>query len=712
MRTFSDLSRRSGWGVVLLAAMTSPAMADLGYDLRANAPLAHVYRDGAVADAASPGFVKYTRDKNGRWKYGATHAGRPAAFAPGLQANLWLPVGPEQAGKALVLEAAFHAMGSKQALDVFVAGKKIGSPAVKSGWQNIRVKVPEGRVKPGLVKVRLHFRRKVEHQGMKTAAAVRFVRLTSAAGPAAPTAEADTAAALRALEGDALVLPDGAGLDYYITPVKGLKLKGKARGGTAEVWAQLDGKKPRKLGGGAALNVSLDKLAGQAVRLMLRGKGGVVKLDGARIAGAASPKVPAATKPKYVVFWLIDTLRADKLSFYKQKNANGRPKVKTPHLDALAKESTIFDPFWVQGNESKASHASLFTGTYPTLHGVHNHAAKLRSSHTTIAEAFKAAGYRTGGFVSNGYVSAKWNFAQGFKDFQNFIREGKPNNARAVVKKALPWIDKHKAKPFYLYLGTSDPHVTYRAHKKFIAQYDRGSAYTGRYKKHLSGGELGKLKGKKSPPKERDRVRIEALYENEIAFNDHHFGRLVAHLKKAGIYDETMIIVSADHGDEFWEHGGCGHGHNLHQELVRVPLVIKYPAAFPKGVSRVGADGVDLLPTITALLGQKTPKDVQGRDLRPELYAKGAVYPSAVMASMGTGSYALEAGRAKVIFRSEASVQVYDVKKDRGEKNDLFGKRPVLTLAAMDPLSLFMSRAKKWKKTRWGSPNNLQKGFK
>ena len=698
--------------VMLLCAGTALAAPDTGYDLRANTPLAHVYRAGVVADAASAGFVKYIRDKNGRWKTGVTEAGRPAALQPGLQANLWLPVGPELAGDALVLEAAFKPTGTKLAMDAFVNGKKVGSPAIESGWQNVRITLKPGAVKAGINKVRLHFRQQVEHRGTKTAAAIRFVRITKASSPAAPSDERDVASALRASEGEAIVLPDGAGLDYYITPVKGLKVTGTARGGTAEVWAQLDGKKPKKLGGGTTLDVSLNSVAGHAVRLMLRGKGGVVKIDDARIGDGGSAPVKKVARPKYVVFWLIDTLRADKLKFYDHPNPHNR-KVKTPHLSALAKEATVFEPFWVQGNESKASHASLFTGVFPVAHGVYTHEAKLKGSHTTIAEAFKKAGYRTGGVVANGYVSERWNFAQGFDDFTNTIREGKANNAKALVKRAKRWIDKHKDKAFYLYLGTSDPHVTYRAHKEFIATYDKGDAsYGGRYKKSLSGTELGKLKAKKRPPSERDRKRIEALYENEIAFNDKHFGTLIAHLKAAGIYDETMVIVSSDHGDEFWEHGSCGHGHSLHQDLVNVPLVVKWPKAFPAKKVKVGADGVDLLPTLLHVLGQPVPKDVQGADLLPFVHAKGAVYPRAVMASQGRGSFALRAGPAKVIFRSEASLSAYDKRADPAEANDVSQTKPVLTLAALDPLSVYMSRAEKWRKQSWGAPNNLLRGFK
>jgi arylsulfatase A-like enzyme len=686
--------------------LATPAFAGnpLEYDLTTNAPLAHVYRSGVVADAASPGFVKYTRDIRNKWKKKKSVDGHPAAYHPGIQANLWLRVGPELKGKKLAIEAMVRPAHKSPKMDAFLNGKKVGSPALKSGvWQIIRVDVDAAKVKQGINKVRLHYNKSVDVGGIKTASAIRYVRLVDASAAQPGTDAKAVSGALASTQGKAIVLPDGQGLDYYITPVKGQALTGSAQGGQVEVWAQTDGGAPSKLGSGASVNVNLNKFANKATRLMLRGAGGHVKFTGA-IKGAKAGTAKVA-KPKYVVFWLIDTLRADKLDFYPQKNANGRKKVKTPHLSKIAKEGVVFDPFYVEGTESKASHASLFTGTYPLTHKVYNHKAKLSTKHTTIAEAFKSAGYRTAGFISNGYVSDKWNYTQGFQTSVNFIREGKAHNAIAVVKKAKPWITKHKGKPFYLYLGTSDPHVTYRAHKEFIDQYST-KGYGGNYKKYISGKELGRLKGNKNPPSAKDRKRIEALYENEIAFNDKHFGDLIAHLKAEGIYDETLIIISADHGDEFWEHGGCGHGHNLHQELVRVPMVIRYPKAFPAGRSTAGADGVDLLPTLQALLGQTPPKDVQGRSLLPFVGAKNA-YPQAVMAMNGRDSFTLAVGPAKAIMRSESSIKVYNIKKDIAEKTDLYGKKTVLTLAALDPLTLWLSRPKAWRRAKLGAPNNL-----
>lgn len=679
----------------------------LDYELRANLALAHLQHGGLVADAGSYGLVKYIRDLTGSWKLGSTEDGRPVAYPPGKQAQLWLPVDPQLAALPLALEVQLKPVG-QQKLTIYVGERMVAQPALSGGWQRVRVELPAGSVQPGFVLVRLLMRRGRVHAGVRTCAALRLVRLGPRQSPALPEEEAALARALARQEGDQLVLPDGDGVDYYVTPVKGLRLVGRASGGEVEVSTQIDGQPPRRLARGKRLDLSLDAHANMAVRLMLRGAGGRVRLADAGIVAGGPPAVVSIRKPRYVIFWLIDALRADKLDFYGRRG-NDRPPVKTPNLSALAREGTVFDPFWVTSNESKASHASYWTGTYPAIHNVLTRAAKLRQDHLTLAKAFKQAGYDTAALVSNGFISRRWNYVQGFDHVVNFIREDKPNSAKAVVNAAIPWIDRHRDRPFYLFLGTSDTHVTYRVHKQFIKDYDKGP-YTGPYRRYVSGKTLGRIKQAKRPPPARERERIEAVYDNEAAFNDHHFGRLVAHLKQLGIQDQALFIINSDHGEEFWEHGSCGHGHNLHRELISVPFVLRFPGVFPAARIATGHDGVDLLPTLLQLLGVKPPEEVQGESLLPYLQGKAA-YPRAMVASDVAWSYAAEVGPAKVIMRSHVAIDVYDLSKDPAEKRDLYRTHLVLTLAGLDPLTLFVGRAKRWRKALWGVPNNLTRAF-
>ena len=278
-----------------------------------------------MADGGAPGIAKYLRDNLGRWKLGARDGGRPVSLPPSRRVRFWLPVGPEQAGKAHVLDMLIRSVG-KQSLGVYVGGKSIASEKLAGKWQALRYSVPAGSVKGGLVEVRLLFRRTRYLGKVRTPAAIRYVRLAVAGTAKLPEAEAALALALAVRSGSAVRIPKGGGLDFYVTPVAGLRLTGKASGGTVEVLTQLDGKRPTRLGGGKTLNLSLDGLADKPVRLMLRAKGGEVKLTGARITGSSGKRVTIKAPPKRVVFWLIDALRADKLKFYNRRG-KGRPQV-------------------------------------------------------------------------------------------------------------------------------------------------------------------------------------------------------------------------------------------------------------------------------------------------------------------------------------------------------------------------------------------------
>ena len=715
MRSFKRLMIMA---IVLISIpLTTVNGQDLRFDLRANLPHAHLDARGLTLDFNDVTIIKYLRDFKRSWIYDHLYEGMKAALPQSIRAEFWVPI-PQKSPEKMALDVVLHPIVKGQIVDLFIGGKKRGTHTFSEAqWQTHRFSLKGKDLKMGLQRVKLHFKRRHEiSPGLKAPAAFRAVRFSKADVEKLPSDDA----ALRALlnrkgSGSTVRLPAEGGVDYYIVPPKTGTLSGEVSGGGVEVWTQVDKKLPQRLKTlpEGPYKISLKSLKATPTRLILRSAGGEAQLSGS--IGEAGVQDVVSVKPKYVVFWLIDTLRADKLSFYKDENANGRPKVKTPNLDALAKESTIFEPFYVQGNESKASHASLFTGVYPIKHKVYTHKAKLPLKLDTIAELFKKLGYHTGGYVSNGYVSDRWSFDQGFQTFQNFIREGKANNAKAVVKAAKRFIKKRKKKPFYLYLGTSDPHVTYRRHKEFIKQYDRAATskkyreYKGLYNKNITGGELGKLKQKKTPPSDRDRLRIEALYENEIAFNDRSFGDLVKALKDEGIYDDTLIIVSSDHGDEFWEHGSCGHGHSLYQELISVPLMIRWPKNFPARRFTGGVDGVDLLPTLAHLMGAEI-KGLQGRSVLPHL-ALTTPYPQAIMASQAKERFALAIDAAKVIYRGKGSIESYNITRDKNESVDLSKTHPILTLSALDPLSLYLSRPTQWSKAKWGAPNVLTRDF-
>ncbi len=697
------------------------AIKDLSFDLQNNLNLAHIYQNGLIIDPSNQGIVKYLRDDQKNWSYGHQKDGRAVIMPKSVQARFWVPITAEMAKQELKLEIILKATFKDQKMDLFWDEEKISHEIYDGEWSQKSYKIPADKAKEGLHLIKLHFSKRKNVDGIESPAWVRLLKVSTVDAKDLPTNEVELSKLINTKPlYQTLQLVENQTLEYYINPPKEGVLSGEVKGGVVEILATNQvGSSAKSLGTFKdKISVKLESLKGEASRLIVKHISGQPVLN-ASIA-PTELLLNQAMKPKYVVFWLIDTLRADKLPFYQMANTNKRDKVKTPALSAFAKESSVFEPFYVQGNESKASHASLFTGTYPIKHKVFTHEAKLEDKFTTIAELFKDTGYETAGFVSNGYISDKWGYTQGFNTFENFIRDNKPNSAAFINKTAFAWVNqlaevenpetkKKEIKPFYLYLGTSDPHVSYRVHEEYMSQYDK-EPYDGLFKNNVSGEELEEIKSKKKKITKRDESRIEAMYENEIAYNDAQFGKMIAFLKEKRIYNDTLVIVSADHGEEFWEHGSCGHGHSLFQELIAVPLLIKWPQSFPAQKINFGVDGTDLVPTLSALLGKPKDAHSQGRNIIPYLKSKNT-YPQAILASKGDEKYAISIANTKVIYQSAESISAFHLNKDIAEKKNLIDSNYILTLSGLDPLLLYLSRPRAWQKTIWGAPNALSDQF-
>ncbi len=682
------------------------------YSLQDNRSQAHLDQGGLVLDAGSPSFVHYVRGNFGEtWVLDKKVDGQAAALVPGRQGSIALPVSPRQAGAAQ-LELRLRGLVPKQRVTVFVNKQSLGDLEVPGEWTTLSKPLPAGLLKPGENRVRLTFRASKEQLGTRTAAALGWLRL--ALPGAAPLSDPGVLQSA----GAGLRLAPGAGFTLYLMPPAGARLRATLAGSgcSLEATVQADGAAPRSLGRHAApgpldLDLGVAK-AGKALRLDLLELGGAacagLSLAQPRLAADAAPMAARAAvpKPKQVIFWMVDTLRGDRLDVYRKS------RVQTPNFDRLVAEGTTFRRYSVEGNESKVSHASVFTGVYPIVHRVLGEKAKLPDRLVTIAEAFRDGKWRTAGLISNGYVSDNWNFHQGFQLYRNYIREQVANDAKAVWGHGQRWLDENAAGgPFYLYLGTIDPHVTYRAHKGILELYDP-QPYSGRFSRNLGGGELGDIKTGKLKVGERDKTRIEALYDNEVTYNDRYFGMLLEYLAAKGILDETLIVLTGDHGDEFWERGGCGHGSGVYQEMVGVPLVLRYPPLFPKGkVVEVEADGVDVLPTLLEAVGMAVPAEVQGESLLPYAADAGPTYPRSSISTHYDTIYSLRSGDWKLMLYKGGKAKLYDLASDPGEEKDLLAAKPIARRYLTDALTTFLAEQRRWKKRSWGVPTNLLPGF-
>ncbi|MCK9461918.1 MAG: sulfatase [Proteobacteria bacterium] len=415
-------------------------------------------------------------------------------------------------------------------------------------------------------------------------------------------------------------------------------------------------------------------------------------LGGASGAGVETGPKPAQKRPN-VLLVLSDAHRADHTGVY------GGPKDLTPRLDAFAAEAVVFDRAFAQAPWTRPSVATILTGRYPSSHTATLKGSVLPDEVTTVAEVLAAGGYETMAIQTNFNLTPFFNFDQGFTDYSYltpalplgatdeqskliFVELAKKIQAKlagsserpedyyvvgeAVTDEALARLDaRDEARPFFLFVGYMDVHDPYFRHP-----YD---------------GHAISHRANPSPdPKDAALVaEMKALYAGEVRYWDAHFGRLVDGLKKRGLYDETLVVVVSDHGEEFADHGGFWHGTTLYDEQLEVIFVAKYPASsgLPGGVrSDAWMRLLDVAPLIVDAAGLKIPAEMQGapspgNDARRPIFAE-----TDHQGSVATSIRWVEDGRELKIVRANAGnprglepVALYEVGTDPGETANLAG---------------------------------------
>lgn len=449
--------------------------------------------------------------------------------------------------------------------------------------------------------------------------------------------------------------------------------------------------------------VDLSSVAGKLARIDIATDGD----PGSRVAlGEPSIRMakvrvePLARKARNVIILLIDTQRADHLTVY------GKTRVRSPVIEKVAKESTLFERCQSSSNWTKPACATVLTGLTPDSHKARSESARLPSSVRMGSEVFGAAGFSTAAFIANGYLAAEFGFNRGWKKYVNFIRENRPTEAKKVFGEALAWIEANKANPFFTYIQTIDPHVPYDPPEDYLKMYDP-LPYEGPVRPRSTGTLLEDFKRKRVELGPRDRERLMALYDGEVTYHDREFGVFLDGLKRAGVLDDTTIIVCADHGEEFFEHDSVGHGHTLHQELLHVPLIVRAPGIVPAG-ARIPRDVglADVLPTALSAAGVAAPDGLEGIDLIP--VARGAL-PDPTAAAFSSFfseaddrniSWAVRKGPWKLRMHGPARSFVYDLTGDPRETTDAEEKYPLALRALRIHLGQFIGAPQKG---RWAS---------
>ncbi len=393
--------------------------------------------------------------------------------------------------------------------------------------------------------------------------------------------------------------------------------------------------------------------------------------------------VLAAAPPNVIIIVVVDALRADRLSCYAPYLANGQRVVATPHIGSLARDGVLYRNMNAQSAWTKPSVATMLSSLYPSTHRALTADDILSDEVLTLPEILAAHGYYTVGFVANTNLFHELNFQQGYVEYYDldplestFLRHGDRfyQEAERVNWRVLPWLEAHRDQRIFMYVHYMDPHDPY-----FVHPYD-GRSY------HSEDGVPAWL--------------LRDVYDGEIAYFDRHFGNLIATLKRLGLYDQALIIFTADHGEEFYEHQGWAHGKTLYQEIMSVPLIIKYPGNAHAGTVDEGlARSLDIAPTILDVVGIQPPAAMEGISLR--LPANSPARAQAVFAEdlYRAGVMAVRTSRYKLIQvttgdpRGRGQTQLYDLQADPGETTDLAASRPDLVARLRADLSQMLALA-------------------
>ena len=363
-----------------------------------------------------------------------------------------------------------------------------------------------------------------------------------------------------------------------------------------------------------------------------------IVITGVVLIGRSSSK----SEIRHVLLISMDTCRADHLGCY------GFQLDTTPVIDTLAEKAYLFQNVISPVPMTLPAHSSMMTGTIPPYHGVHDNLNnRLAKSNVTLAEVLKDNGFLTGAFVSSFVLNSQFGLDQGFDVYDDQFKNERTFGDLAerpggeISDLAVNWYADNWKKKTFLFLHYYDPHTDYSPPEPFLSRFSNNP------------------------------------YAGEIAYTDYCIGRVVDQLKKLGIYEETLIIVTGDHGEMLGEHGEATHSYFIYKSAVRVPLIIKLPGQ--KTGHRIAsvAGLVDIVPTIYGLLRVESPSPVQGVDLSnlwdgsPDGYESRYLYSESLTPTKYDGNSLLGIIGDRWKYIQTTRPELYDLQSDPSEARNL-----------------------------------------
>jgi arylsulfatase A-like enzyme len=389
-----------------------------------------------------------------------------------------------------------------------------------------------------------------------------------------------------------------------------------------------------------------------------------------------------------VIIIAVDTLRADHLGCY------GYARNTSPNIDDFALDGVKFSSCYTPSPLTTPAFASVFTSLPPFKHGAKRNGLSIFDKINTLAQYLKERGYYSGAFVSNWTLKKELtHLDRGFDTYTEILTKKRwfgvvnpEGKAPEVNLEVFKWLYSHHGKKLFLFVHYTEPHEPYVYHKDFDRGFDRIDPA------HY--------------PEGSNRKKINK-YDTEIGFVDFHIGQLIQKIKKYDLYENSLILFLADHGESFGEHGYFGHGRRLYNSGLRVPLIVKFPGGEygNKEVDR-NVSLLDVAPTVLSLLGYPAPEEMEGKDLfqheenQRELYFecyRGAVHSERsklFRLKVKPVRYGMVKGNDKLIF--DDGFEAYDLEYDPFEMTNIYGNPDKMFAEMTGSLREFMLKVEKF----------------
>ena len=608
---------------------------------------------------------------------------------------------------------ALSTSGAPQGVTIELNGQTVHSGLMNGGWSRYEYPLPASGMRIGWNTVTLRFDQALRPTDLGTStsdarplsARFRRLRVRSGLGRALWTdrPSAPVVTRMRGTRDDAFTIsmPTDSALEFYLLPGDDTVLTGAVGAAPAddvdgEIWASIElleesGNVYELLAfdhgatrGDQSFDISLGTWASRPVQLRLRCWGrsnGVVRWHDLTLSGDADPTVAAVTRPAHlvvpprsgrlsrpdVIVIVLDAARAD--AFHQETP-------RTPHADALAAAGTRFERGWAPSPWTGQSIPVLLTGRYPGAIGAEKWGSQVPADVPMLAELVSHAGYFATVWSHHNIYRGNRSLRRGFERATN-VRSNVLEDRNLLPQPQDLFVDD---RPSFALIHLLPPHGPYRPPPPFEGRLS--DWYSGDFA--TSASALNRAaRGSESHPTWDDIRYTRARYDENVEFADHLVGRLLQMFREADRYDDAMIVLTSDHGEGFFEHGRFLHTRLLYEEFLRIPFIIKWPAALDGFMSTVDADVslVDLVPTLVDGLGLNGDLEgFQGRTLLPLAFDGVPSTRSLFAQTRGVArgdatprpSSALVAGRHKVILtESSGAVELFELSTDPTEQNDL-----------------------------------------